>query len=210
MPFLRTLWGGRAGRSDAELTEAYRRDGDLQVLGWLYEPYMDQVYGVCLRYLEDGEAARDAVLGIFEVLVRDLRKDVRVKNFKAWLFTVSKHYCLMQLRSAKSHTVEFQEGFMQSGPGVHLMEDNGQEEGSSPGESREDLLSAGLNPCLDLLPPDQRKVILLFYRDGKCYKEIESMTGLAWKSVRSHIQNGRRNLKLCMERKMKETIERTS
>jgi hypothetical protein len=36
--------------------------------------------------------------------------------------------------------------------------------------------------------------------DGKCYNEIVSQTGMDWNRVRSLVQNGRRNLKICMDK----------
>jgi DNA-directed RNA polymerase specialized sigma24 family protein len=62
--------------------------------------------------------------------------------------------------------------------------------------------------CLGTLPQDQRKTIELFYLEGKCYNEIAELTGLEWNKVRSYIQNGRRNLKICMEeRALKQNSE---
>jgi RNA polymerase sigma-70 factor (ECF subfamily) len=48
----------------------------------------------------------------------------------------------------------------------------------------------------------------LFYLQNKCYKEIAEDTGMDWNKVRSHIQNGRRNLKICMEKNIAISLER--
>jgi len=185
MPFLKSI---KTERPDGELLEAYQRDKDLQALGDLYQRYMDLVYGLCLKYFEDPELARDAVMGIFEVLVRDLAKPNPVQYFKSWLYQVAKNYCLMQLRSAgKGKIVELgQEPVMQSMEDPHLKEENLQR----------------LEKCLEALPEDQRRTILLFYEENKCYNEIADLTGYEWNKVRSHIQNARRNLKICMEKKV--------
>jgi DNA-directed RNA polymerase specialized sigma24 family protein len=47
---------------------------------------------------------------------------------------------------------------------------------------------------------EQRQAVALFYIEGKCYNEISAITGIEWNKVRSYIQNGRRNLKLCIEK----------
>ena len=44
--------------------------------------------------------------------------------------------------------------------------------------------------------------IELFYLQGKTYKDIASQHNMQIGKVRSFIQNGRRNLKICMERKV--------
>lgn len=192
MSFLRSIRGKKTDpeRGDEVLVKAYQDEGDLQALSDLYERYMDLVYGLCVRYLEDPELARDAVMGIFEVLVRDLAKKYPVQYFKSWLYKVAKNYCLMQLRSAgKGKIVEFGPDLVYSETELHL---NG-------GEEEETFLR--LEKCLEALPEDQRRTVILFYRENKCYQEIGALTGQEWNKVRSHIQNGRRNLKICMEKR---------
>ena len=58
-----------------------------------------------------------------------------------------------------------------------------------------------LEYCLSTLSDEQRKAVQLFYIEGKCYNEIVEQMGQEWGQVRSYIQNGRRNLKICMEKK---------
>lgn len=151
---------------------------------------MDLLYGVCLKYMKDNEVAKDCVMQIFEELIVKLRKH-EVEHFKAWLYQVARNYCLMQLRSAKNaKTVELQDFHVQSEDFVHL---------NGVMEKEENL--AKLEDCILKLPADQQKMVKMFYLEGKCYNEIVKETGQEWNQVRSHIQNGRRNLKICMERR---------
>jgi RNA polymerase sigma-70 factor (ECF subfamily) len=59
--------------------------------------------------------------------------------------------------------------------------------------------------CLQQLVPEQKQVVELFYLQGKCYNEIAENTGIEWNKVRSFIQNGRRNLKICMDHQLSES-----
>ena len=187
MAFLKNI--SSANQSDTELVLAYRQSGDLKVLGELYQRYMELVYGVCLKYLKDPELAQDAVMQIFEELVSKLKKH-EVDNFRGWLHQVSKNYCLMQLRTPKNlKTVELPSLLMQNEEDVHL---------NGVMEKEENFQK--LEKCIASLSDEQRTMIKLFYLDGKCYNEIVEITGLEWNHVRSSIQNGRRNLKLCMEK----------
>ena len=175
-------------RSDAELVQAYQQTADVNLLGQLYQRYMELVYGVCLKYLKHPENAQDAVISIFEELVVKLQKH-EVDNFKGWLYTLSKNHCLMKLRSDKKQTlVNFDVELMQSEENVHLN-----------GELEKEENFKKLDYCLGQLQTEQRQTIELFYLQGKCYNEIAELTGLEWNKVRSYIQNGRRNLKICME-----------
>ena len=99
MPFTGNI--NKSSLTDKELADAYKKSAGLDPLGELYRRYMDLVYGVCLKYLKDSESAKDAVMQIFEKLLTDLKKH-EIDNFKGWLHTVAKNYCLMQLRSKKN------------------------------------------------------------------------------------------------------------
>ena len=177
---------------DKELADLFRTSGDMEVLAVLFQRYMDLLYGVCLKYLKQPEPAKDAVMQIFEELVVKLPKH-EVDNFKSWLYTLAKNHCLMQLRTPKNlKTVEFKTESMQLEEEVHL---NGV-------LVREDNLQK-LEHCLQTLTAEQKVPVEMFYLQNKCYKEIAEVTGLDWNKVRSHIQNGRRNLKICMEKTQK-------
>jgi RNA polymerase sigma factor (sigma-70 family) len=181
---------------DNELVVRYRESCDLALLGELYGRYMDLVYGVCLKYLQEPEDAKDAVLNIFEELVTKLRRH-EVENFKSWLYGLSKNHCLMRLRSEKRKGgVKIDPSLVQSEESVHLN-----------GELDKEESFKQLEFCLGQLIADQRQVIELFYLQGKCYNQIVEQTGMEWSKVRSYIQNGRRNLKICMDKQqLKSTV----
>jgi len=189
LPFLKNISNQSA--TDLELVALYKKSSDLSVLGVLYERYMDLVYGVCLKYLKEGEAAKDATMQVFEELVSKLHK-YEVENFKSWLHTLAKNHCLMQLRTPKNlKTVEFNTELMQTGEDVHL---NGIFQ-------KEEQLKQ-LEQCMNTLSAEQKQSVELFYLQNKSYKEISDITGTEWNQVRSLIQNGRRNLKICMDKKI--------
>ena len=149
---------------------------------------MELVYGVCLKYFKDPEEAKDAVINIFEELVIKLTK-YEVNTFKSWLYQLSKNYCLMKIRSKKSQPVNVDIDIM------HLPENNHLEEVTE----KEDQLNS-MESCIEQLPTEQKEAIQLFYLKEKCYKEIAETTETDISKVRSFIQNGRRNLKICMEK----------
>ena len=188
MPFLKKI--SRNTLTDKELVALYKQSDDMTVLGELYQRYMELVYGVCLKYFKEPETAKDSVIQIFEELVSKLKKH-EVENFKGWLHQVAKNHCLMQLRTPKNlKIVEFKSEFVQNEENVHL---------NGVFEKEENFQK--LEYCLGTLTPDQKEAVRLFYLEGKCYNEIVEIMGQDWNYVRSCIQNGRRNLKICMETK---------
>ena len=179
---------GKTDIDDQVLLTEYRSSGDLEVLGQLYGRYMHLVYGVCLKYLKDDEASKDAVMQIFEQLIKKL-KIHEVNNFKSWLYTLARNHCLMEIRAnGKQEFVSLEDNFMEKDAFVHLdIED-----------TRERKLTV-MEECVEKLPAEQKDTIRLFYLEQKCYKEVADITGYDLNKVKSYIQNGKRNLKICIE-----------
>jgi RNA polymerase sigma-70 factor (ECF subfamily) len=174
--------------TDQELLVLYKKEAQQDVLAQLFLRYNDLVYGTCVKYLQDQEAAKDAVMNIYQELVQKVLVHT-IDNFKSWLYVLTKNHCLMQLRKNKrTITTEFDGTVMQSEDFSHL-------EGVFEKERQLDKLGI----CLEKLNAEQRQTVKLFYLENKCYNEITTITGFDWNKVRSLVQNGRRNLKNCME-----------
>ena len=178
-----------ATQDDLSLISAYQENGDLELLGELYSKYMYLVFGVCISYFKDEDRSKDAVMQIFEELVVKLRIH-QVQNFKSWLHVLTRNHCLMALRkSSKNPTVTLEDNFVESGDFVHLdIED-----------AKETQLTL-MEKCLETLSDEQRLSVDLFYLQEKCYKEVADITGYELVKVKSYIQNGKRNLKICIEK----------
>lgn len=178
--------------TDIELLDKYRQDGNSAWLGELYNRYSHLVFGLCLKYLKDEETAKDAVLAIFEKLITDLRSR-EVATFQHWLYAVSKNHCLMMLRNngreAKRKVVYHHE------VSAHVLEEN---DILSHTQMRETGLLK-LEAAISRLNEEQKECITLFYLKEKSYKEIVETTGYNIGEVKSHLQNGRRNLRLILD-----------
>jgi len=174
--------------TDELLLKQYLDTGDLTFLGELYQSHSAMVYYVCLKYLQDSELSKDAVMQIFEELIVKVKKH-EIRNFGSWLHIVSRNYCLMQLRSGKKmQQVSFDDV-------VEFPVDLHQEDANN----KERQLTA-LEWCVEQLPDRQKQSIDLFFLKEKCYKEIVDDTGYSLNDVKSYIQNGKRNLKICMDK----------
>ena len=177
------------GVPDTDLVARYKQDRDINVVALLFQRYIDLLFGVCLKYFKEPERSKDAVMQIFEELVVKLDKH-EIENFKGWLYTLAKNHCLMQLRSPKTiKTSEFLAESVQSGEDLHLAT-----------VMEREAEYGRMEKCLETLSDEQQKTVRLFYLENKSYKEIAEITGIEWNKVRSFIQNGRRNLKICMEK----------
>ena len=174
---------------DSELIEQYKKSGDLGIIGTLFSRYTSLVYGVCIKYLKDREDARDAVMQLFEKLTQSL-KEHDIVNFKSWLYVTARNHCLMQLRAKKGKFVEhLSSQRVETALILHLEEEPELEQNLSK-----------LEKCIETLAQDQKWCVQLFFLQEKCYKDITGITGYDLNKVKSYIQNGKRNLKICMER----------
>lgn len=174
--------------SDEEILTNYRSSGDQELIGNLFNGNMHLVYGLCLKYLKNQEDSKDAVMAIYEHISRKL-KTTEVQHFKSWLYMVSKNHCLMQLR--KNNPEVSADIFMETAEAVHLIDEEDQ---------LEDDLNT-LEECIDELKTEQRTCVQHFFIEKKSYQEVNKITGIEIKKVKSHIQNGKRNLKICLEGK---------
>lgn len=174
---------------DYEIIKLYKETGNPEWVGVLFERYTHLVFGICLKYLKDEEDSKDAVMEIFESLFEGLLIH-DVKNFKSWLYSVSKNFCLMQLRKLKiiPRTEEITEkkinhSFVEFMQELHPYK-----------EQEIDEIFNKLQEAMSQLKPEQERCIELMYLQEKSYKEVAEITGYNLKQVKSYIQNGKRNL----------------
>ncbi|SHI41496.1 RNA polymerase sigma-70 factor, ECF subfamily [Hymenobacter daecheongensis DSM 21074] len=181
--------------SDAELLARYRQHGAVADLGVLYERHMPVVFAICRKYLRPDEDAQDAVMQLFEKLIDTLRRH-EVAHFPAWLHATARNHCLMMLRSRQRAgpesgpvLVQFPDAAGVESVGAAHLTDDAEEQ-----ELTEARLQA-LEHALAGLPAAQRRCLELFYLEKKCYRDIAHETGFDLSLVKSHLQNGKRNLR---------------
>lgn len=176
---------------DLSQIRSFRNSGNLDTLGQLYQKYMYLVYGVGLKYYKDRDKASDLVIQIFEKLTVEAVKQ-EISNFRSWLYVVTKNHCLMELRKQNAEDNRFkiwqeeQQRIMESGIDLHPLDEDTR-------------LSEALKDCIEKLKDEQKVCIDLFYFKKKCYREIAITLDVEEKNVKSFIQNGKRNLKICLE-----------
>jgi RNA polymerase sigma factor (sigma-70 family) len=177
--------------TDQELLERFHADGNNEWLGILLQRYTLLLFGVCMKYLKNEEEAKDSVQQIFLKCITELSK-YKVEYFKSWLYMVARNFCLMKLRD-KHVNVDIEK--------VHLAADESAKEEL---QDKDKVLTV-LEDCIQYLNDEQKTCVTLFYLQKKSYQEISEITGYSHLQVKSYIQNGKRNLKNMVEKKMKES-----
>lgn len=179
--------------SDKELMDHYYSDGNNEWIGILLQRYTLLLLGTCMKYLKNEQDAKDSVQQIFLKVITEIPK-YRVEYFKSWLYMVARNYCLMLLRDKNIilPVVEEKHGQLTEETDLDAI------------LSKEKNLNL-IEDSLQELNEDQKKCVVLFYIHKRTYNEISDHTGFSLLQVKSYIQNGKRNLKLLVERKMKNT-----
>ena len=179
--------------SDQELLENFYTTHDAEWLGILLPRYTLLLLGVCMKYLKNEEEAKDCVQQIFLKVITELKK-YKVEYFKSWLYMVAKNHCLMKIRDRHGKIpMELTERNM---AGAEELPDR-------QSLAQDEQAIEFMNEALAELSPEQRQCVTLFYLEKKSYQEISEETKFTMMQVKSYIQNGKRNLKLMIEKKMK-------
>ncbi|MEM9260131.1 MAG: sigma-70 family RNA polymerase sigma factor [Bacteroidota bacterium] len=178
--------------TDADLLARFQESKKGEDLLPLYERHAELIYALALRYLGTPERAEDAGMDLWAILLEKLPKH-QVTNFRSWLQTTVRNHCLMQLRREKRDPLQQNDGgdLMQSDQLLHL---------ASESDLQTNPDTRPLYHCLKQLKEEQAHCIRLFYlQEGESYQTIAEQLDLSVGRVRSHLQNGRRNLKNCLE-----------
>lgn len=181
--------------TDLELVAAFCQQDERRALGILYQRYGYLVVGLCLDYLKDREAARDATMDIFEKVTLKVCNQP-IETFRAWLFYTSRNYCIDLLRKKireRDHLAQI------TSPDVV--------ESAEADRPLSEAHLALLPEALRNLPEQQAQCVRLFYLRGNSYAEVGEKTGYDLKQVKSYLQNGRRNLKIQLEKLAHEQSE---
>lgn len=179
-------------RTDLELIAYYKKSGNLEVLGILYNRYIHLVYGVSLKYFKNPDESQDAAMQVFEKLIESLKKH-DIQNFKSWLHVTTRNHCLMELRSRKTRGLKTDVDLSL----VSDMEFTTSAHHNNESDIENDLTL--MKQCIEKLPEEQKRCIELFYLEQRSYKEVSLLAEFELKKVKSFIQNGKRNIKNCIE-----------
>ena len=179
--------------SDEELLLRFKKTGNSEYFGQLYNRYIPLIYGLSLKYLQDAGRAQDAVMDIFEELLPKIA-NYEIREFRTWIYSVAKNHAFHAINDPKQiKTVEIIPEIVESDDSGSLFEE----------EEADEEHRKALHDCMEQLPDAQREAIRMFFLEDMSYADIVEATGFQLKSVKRHIQNGKRNLRICLDKKLK-------
>ena len=180
--------------TDEQLLSYYHADNNQEWIGILLERYTLLLFGVCMKYLKNEEEAKDCVQQVFLKVLTDVSK-YEITYFKSWLYMVAKNYCLMRLRSSQNKQVQTL---------TEAIDNEPTEDQKSELVENEKTYTL-LEQAIEELNEEQKQCVTLFYLKKYSYNQIVEKTQYNLSQVKSYIQNGKRNLKILLEKKLKES-----
>ena len=180
-----------AHSTDQQLLEQWYATRDNYILGTLLQRYILLLLGVCMKYLKNEEEAKDAVQQVFVKAISELHK-YKVDYLKSWLYMIARNHCLMKLRDKRMIVKEIDEWI------------NDEADSSAFDSMGKETILQYLEQAVEQLNAEQKTCVTLFYLHHKSYNEISAMTGQSLMQIKSCIQNGKRNLKLFINKKLQQ------
>lgn len=161
----------------------FKSTKDIKWLARVLDAYKLILFGVAMKYMKNPDEAKDVVQQVFLTALEKLPL-TKVDNIGGWLYIVTKNEALAQLK--KSNKEESIEEILIEGEQVDNLAIAIQK------NKKDDLLWDAINQ----LKVEQKYCIIEFYIKNKTYAEIEKESTFTLKQIKSHIQNGKRNLKI--------------
>jgi RNA polymerase sigma-70 factor (ECF subfamily) len=159
-------------------------EGDRKAQKALFDKYSRKMMGVCLRYVNDTEDARDLMQEGFIKLFTHLRRYTGNGSFDGWVRKIFVNCALERLR---------QHDVLREADGLSDMSDR-----DIPDETEEasaDLSVGELLACIGALPEGFRAVFNLYAVEGYSHKEIGDMLHISESTSRSQYMRARRMLR---------------
>ena len=181
---------------DNSLIHQYQEQQEHRYFNELYQRYAHLVFGSCLKQVKNRDEAKDLTMIIFEKLVERLPTE-QVDNFKTWIYYFTRNECISHLRKQEATTKREEEWkkmrkseeiFMENETLLRPYTDN----------SISNIDGAALQHAIQQLSKAQQQCIRRFFFEQQSYKQIATATRWSLKEVKSHLQNGKRKLRLIL------------
>jgi RNA polymerase sigma-70 factor (ECF subfamily) len=162
------------------------RKGETECFAPLLERYGTQIFSLIVRIAGNREDAEELTQDVFLKVYRSLETFRGESSFSTWLYRIAYNLAVSATRKRTNETLAIDEAMIEN------IADEAEDDFSS--EEADAKRTEYLNVALDRLPPGEKAMILLFYRNGKSMEEIAGITGLTETNVKTKIFRIRKKL----------------
>lgn len=172
-------------RSDSEIWSSFK-SGDENSLIYIYKKYGQTMFNYARQFCRKDETVLDAIQDLFAELIDRSHRLGDVQSIKGYLFKCIKRKVLSHMKKSEKEELmdasnqAFQIMFKSQLPTL---------------EGISDEVAEKLGAAVNLLPIQQREIILLHYYEGLSYEEISGIMDIKVKSARMLVYRAIKNLR---------------
>ena len=163
------------------------RLGETDCFAYLLNRYGKQVFSLIVKIVENREDAEELAQDVFVKAYTSLSSFRGESSFSTWIYRIAYNIAVSATRKKTSVFVSADEGMIANMP-------DEESDDMFATESVNDARISCLNSALELLPPDERAMIMLFYKDNRSMEDIAFITGLSETNVKTKIFRIRKKL----------------
>ncbi|MBT8235931.1 MAG: RNA polymerase sigma factor [Flavobacteriaceae bacterium] len=169
--------------TDLELVERITKDNNTMLFGVLYDRYVKMVYNKCYGFARSEDEAEDLTQDVFLLLFVKLKSFQGRSKFSSWLYSFTYNFCVNYVNRNKERKMSDK-----SSP-IEKSEHKVREEISD--DSLFEMRSEKLQRALDLIDPDDKKILLLKYQDDVSIKELQSLLEVGESAVKMRLKRAK-------------------
>ncbi len=179
------------GLHDSEIIGRVLR-GETQLYAELVERYKSFVFTITLRYTSQREDAEEISQDVFVKAYRSLADFRGDSKFSTWLYTITNTTCITFLRKKKldTHSLD-NEKVLEAAESL--------ESGMKANQVEQKSKLQMVNKAIQMLSPDDARLITLFYKGEQSLDEIGQILGIDPNTVKVKLHRARARLKEKME-----------
>ena len=164
--------------------------GDTSCFASLFDRYGKQVYAWVCRVIQNREDAEELTEDVFVKAFQHLESFRGESDFLTWLYRIAYNLSISAVRKKKVEYLAIEDSQLSNVSEEMIQDQLGQTDSSE----RLDLLDL----ALEQLPPDDRALILLFYKEDKSIEELAQITGLSIANIKVKLHRTRKKLYILM------------
>ncbi len=183
--------------TDNDLIRAFQEEGDTSAFETLIHRYKDKIYSSILFFVKDSYLAEDLFQDVFIKIIDTLnqKRYTEEGKFLPWALRISHNLCVDYFRKVKRspiiRTSDNQDIFE-----LIQVADDGAEAKMMQAQSHERV-----RRMLELLPEEQREIIILRHFANMSFKEIALITNCSINTALGRMRYGLINLRKMMTEK---------
>lgn len=162
------------------------QSGDTASFACLLDKYSRPVYSLIFRIVSNQEDAEELAQDVFLKAFRNLSGFKGDSSFATWLYRIAYNTAISATRKKKQEFLAIEDGQLDNATEDDL------EEVYGPTKSEEQIIQ--LEAALELLHPEDRGLILLFYMEDKTIEEISGISGFTAVNVKTKLHRIRKKL----------------